>query len=147
MLKMKQAAERVLALAEQKGLEDVDVLVERNESLDVEIRDAKVEKVEQSSSLGLGVRVLDEGRTGLASTEQLSSESIKHAFRNACENAKLQDPTEVEMLDAPAEIPDSAALELYNPELDKLSMEELTEFGLSMEDTVKAADKRVVSIP
>ena len=46
MLNMKQAAELVLTLAEQKGLEDVDVLVERNESLDVEIRDGKVEKVE-----------------------------------------------------------------------------------------------------
>ena len=147
MLKMKQAAEQVLTMAEQKGLKDVDVVVERNESLDVEIRDGKVEKIEQSTSLGLGVRVLDEGRTGLASTERLSSESIKHAFRNACENAKLQDPTEVEMLDAPAEIPDSATLELYNPELDQLSTEEMSELGLLMEDSVKAADKRVVSIP
>ena len=59
MLKMKQAAEQVLTMAEQKGLKDVDVVVERNESLDVEIRDGKVEKIEQSTSLGLGVRVLD----------------------------------------------------------------------------------------
>ena len=73
MLKMKQAAEHVLMLAEKKGLKDVDVVIERIESLDVEIRDAKVEKVEQSTSLGLGIRVLDEGRTGLASTERLSS--------------------------------------------------------------------------
>ncbi|HIN47772.1 MAG TPA: TldD/PmbA family protein [Deltaproteobacteria bacterium] len=147
MLKMKQAAEHVLMLAEKKGLKDVDVVIERIESLDVEIRDAKVEKVEQSTSLGLGIRVLDEGRTGLASTERLSSESIAHAFRNACENAKLQDPTEVEMLDAPAEIPDASTLELYNQELDLLNTEDLTELGLSIEDAVKAADERVVSIP
>ena len=147
MLKMKQAAEHVLMLAAEKGLKDVDVVVERNDSLDVEIRDAKVEKVEQSTSLGLGIRVLDEGRTGLASTERLSQESITHAFQNACENAKLQDPTQVKMLDAPAEIPDSSSLELYNPELDQLDTEQLTELGLSMEDAVKAADERVVSIP
>ena len=48
MLKMKQAAEQVLTMAEQKGLKDVDVVVERNESLDVEICDGKVEKVGQS---------------------------------------------------------------------------------------------------
>ena len=36
MLNMKQAAEQVLTLAEQKGLKDVDVVIERNESLDVE---------------------------------------------------------------------------------------------------------------
>ena len=87
MFDMKQAAEHVLMLAAEKGHKDVDVVVERNDSLDVEIRDGKVEKVEQSTSLGLGVRVLDGGRTGLASTERLSSESIAHAFRNACENA------------------------------------------------------------
>ena len=138
MFDMKQAAEHVLMLAAEKGHKDVDVVVERNDSLDVEIRDGKVEKVEQSTSLGLGVRVLDGGRTGLASTERLSSESIAHAFRNACENAKLQDPTEVEMLDAPAEIPDPATLELYNPELDQLNTEQLTELGLSIEDAVKA---------
>jgi len=147
MMNMKQAAEQVLVLAEKKGLKDVDVVVERSEALDVEIQGGKVEKVEQSTSLGLGVRVLDGRRTGLASTERLSSESIQHAFENACENAKLQDPTEVEMLDAPAEIPDSASLELYNPDLDQLNTEDLTELGMSMEDAVKAADERVVSIP
>ena len=61
-------------------------------------------------------------------------------------NAKLQDPTQVEMLDAPAEIPDSSSLELYNHELDQLNTVDLTELGLSIEDAVKAADKRVVSI-
>ena len=147
MLDMRQAAEQVLFLAEKKKLKDVDIVVERNESLDLEIQDGKVEKVEQSTSLGLGVRVLDQGRTGLASTERLSSEAIELAFKNACENAKLQDPTEVIMLDAPTEIPDSSLLELHNPELDQLNSEQLTELGFSIEDSVKAADKRVVSIP
>ena len=34
MLDMKQAAEQVLFLAEKKKLKDVDIVVERNESLD-----------------------------------------------------------------------------------------------------------------
>ena len=53
MLKMKQGAELVLMLAEKKRLKDVDVVVERSEALDVEIQEGKVEKVEQSTSLGL----------------------------------------------------------------------------------------------
>ena len=147
MLEMSQAAEQVLFLAEKKKLKDVDIVVERNESLDLEIQDGKVEKVEQSTSLGLGVRVLDEGRTGLASTERLSLESIEIAFKNACENAKLHDPTEVIMLDSPKKIPDSSLLALYNPELEKLNLDQLAELGFSIEDSVKAADNRVVSIP
>ena len=144
---MKRAAEQVLFLAGKKKLKDVDIVVERNELMDVEIQDGKVEKVEHSTRLGLGVRVLDEGRTGLASTERLSSESIELAFKNACENAKLQDPTEVIMLEAPTKIPDSSLLDLHNPELDQLNSEQLTQFGFSIEESVKAADKRVVSIP
>ena len=147
MLDMKQAAEHVLMLAAEKGHKDVDVVVERDDSLSIEIQDGKVEKVEQSTSLGLGVRVLEEGRTGLASTERLSQQSISQAFQNACENAKLQDPTQVEMLNAPSQIPDSSTLELYNPALDQLNADDLTLLGLSMEDAVKAADERVVSIP
>ena len=147
MLDMKQAAEHVLMLAAEKGHKDVDVVVERDDSLSIEIQDGKVEKVEQSTSLGLGVRVLEEGRTGLASTERLSQQSISQAFQNACENAKLQDPTQVVMLNAPTQIPDSSTLELYNPALDQLNADDLTLLGLSMEDAVKAADERVVSIP
>ena len=73
MLNMKQAAEHVLMLALEKGQKDVDVVVERNDSLDIEIQGGKVEKVEQSTSLGLRERVLDEGQTGLTSTKRLSS--------------------------------------------------------------------------
>ena len=84
MLNMKQAAELVLMLASKKRMKDVDVVVERCEALNVEIQRSKVEKVEQSTNLGLGVRVIDGGRTGLASTERLNSKSIRHAFKNAC---------------------------------------------------------------
>ncbi len=147
MLDIRQAAEQVLFLAEKKKLKDVDIVVERNESLDLEIQDGKVEKVEHSTSLGLGVRVLYEGRTGLASTERLSLESIELAFKNACENATLQDPTEVIMLDAPTEIPDSSLLELHNPELDQLNSEQLMALGFSIEDSVKTVDQREISIP
>ncbi|GIT03261.1 MAG: hypothetical protein CM1200mP28_05200 [Deltaproteobacteria bacterium] len=62
---MRQAAEQVLFLADKKKLKDVDIVVERNESLDLEIQDGKVEKVEQSTSLGLGVRCSIKDEPGL----------------------------------------------------------------------------------
>ena len=43
MLDMRQAAERVLFLAEKKKLKDIDIVVERNESLELEIQEGKVE--------------------------------------------------------------------------------------------------------
>ena len=50
----------------------------------------------------------------------------------------MKDPTEVKMLGAPAVIPVSAVLELYNPELDQLSADELTGLGLLIEDSFKS---------
>ena len=90
MLDMQQAAEHVLFLAERHGLKEVDALIEREDALEVEIREGKVEKVEQSTSLGLGVRVLRDGKTGLASTERLDADAIERAFQSALENSELQ---------------------------------------------------------
>ena len=49
MLDLQQAVDHVLLLAERHGLKEVDALVERDEALEVEIRDGKVEKIEQST--------------------------------------------------------------------------------------------------
>ena len=146
-MEIQQAAELVMDLAKKNGQEKVEVLVERDNLIEVNILERKVEKVEQSTSLGLGIRVINNGRTGIASTERLSHESIKRTFLNACENSKLQDPTKIELLEPPKNIPDSSILKIYNPELEKLSLEDLTEFGFSIEESVNYADKRVVSIP
>lgn len=147
MYNIRQAAEKVLALAVEKGQKDVDVFAERKESLEVNILDEKVEKIEQSTSLGLGIRVINEGRTGIASTERLTLESISNTFNNACENSKIQDSTKVVMLNAPKEIPDTDLLGVYNSEIDDLTTEELVEYGMSIECSAKSADKRVFSIP
>ena len=45
MLDIREAAEQVLFLAEKKKLKDVDIVVERNESLDLEIQDGKGKKL------------------------------------------------------------------------------------------------------
>ena len=141
------AIEHVLGLARQSGLAEVDVLVERGESLGLKIRDAKVEKVDQSTSLGLGVRVLLDGRTGLAYTERLEASALRRVLDEALENAELQDQLEVSLPDPVKDVPSAEALQLYNPELEQLSFEELAEVGLEIEATAKQTDQRVVTLP
>ena len=53
-----EAARETLRLARKEGLKHVDAIVERGEELEVQIRNGKVEKVEHSTSLGLGEKVL-----------------------------------------------------------------------------------------
>ena len=136
------AADYVLALAREQHCPDVDVLLGRSESLSVRILRGKVEKVDQATSLGLGVRVVNGGRTGLAYTERLLPEAIERAFAAARENAELQDPTEVLLPEAPPAVPDPQTLGLYNPALDALGVDDLAAFGLEAEAAALGADKR-----
>ena len=112
------AIEHILNLARQSGLAEVDVLVERGESLSLKISDTKIEKVDQSTGLGLGVRVLLEGRTGLAHTERLEASALRRVLDEALENAELQDQLDVNLPNPVQNVPSAEALHLYNPDLE-----------------------------
>lgn len=141
------AIDYALSLAREHREPDVDVLLTRAESLQIRVLQHQVEKVDQSTSQGLGVRVLKDGRTGIAFTERLEPPAIEAAFLAAQENAQLTDATEVVMNRALPEVPDPAALALFNPELDALSVEDLAAFGLETEAAAFATDPRVRAVP
>ena len=142
-----EAADLALALAREHRLSDADLLIAREESLSVRVLKGRVEKVDQSTTLGLGVRVVSEGRTGVAYTERLERDAIERAVLAARENATLQDPTEVVLNTEFPPVPDPATLELYNPELEALAFDDLATFALEMEAAALATDKRVTAVP
>ena len=120
MLDLQQTVDHVLLLAERSGLKEVDALIERDEALEVEIRDGKVEKVEQSTSLGLGIRILKEGRSGFSSTEKLDPDTLARTLAQARSNSEFQDPTEVFMPAVTQSSVDPENLELFEPDLGEL---------------------------
>ncbi|HKI99003.1 MAG TPA: TldD/PmbA family protein [bacterium] len=141
------AVDFALSLAREHRESDVDVLLNRSESLAIKVLNHRVEKVDQSTAQGLGVRVVKDGRTGIAYTERLEPPAIEKAFLAARENAELPDPTEVVMNRALPEVPDPATLELFNPALDALTVDDLARFGLEAEAAAFAADARVKAVP
>jgi PmbA protein len=146
MMERQSAVDYVLALARERRQSDVDLFLQRGEELTLRVFDGRVEKVDQATSFGLGVRVVDEGRTGLAFTERLSEEALEKAFIAARENAVLTDPTEVILPEPPEQIPDPDSLALYQPELEALSVETLSAFGLQVEAAARDADPRVTAV-
>ncbi|MGQ4808458.1 Metalloprotease PmbA [Candidatus Entotheonellaceae bacterium PAL068K] len=140
------AIDYVLALAHDHQEPDVDLILERDEELTLRVFDGRVEKVDQATALGLGVRVVHEGRTGIAYTERLGADALEKAFVAARDNARLNDPTEVIMPAAPPQVPEPQTLELYNPELQSLTVDTLGDFGLQIETTARQADPRVTAV-
>src|SRR5262245_62075773 len=124
------AVDYVLSLAKEHRVPDADVMLAREDKLTLRINRGRVEKVDQATAMGLGVRVVQEGRTGLSFTERLEPDAIGKAFMAAKENAALLDPTPVLLPEPPGAVPDPEALKLYNPKLDALTAEQLGAFGL-----------------
>ncbi len=141
------AVEFVLGLAQEHQEADVDLVLQRGENLTLRVFNGQVEKIDQATSLGLGIRVVRDGRTGIAYTERLAPEAVERAFVSARENALLNDPTEVVLPSAPGEVLDPETLGLYNPELEAVTVRDLETFGLEIEAAARAADTRVTSVP
>ena len=141
------AIDYVLSLAREQGEPDVDLIVERSEQLSLRVLNGQVEKIDQATALGLGIRVVHQGRTGIASTERLEATALEKAFRSARENALLNDPTEVMLPQAAPDLPDPQDLELLNPAIERLTVDELGAFGLEVEATARQADARVTAVP
>lgn len=141
------AVDYVLSLAREHRVPDADVMLARDDKLTLRIDKGRVEKVDQATALGLGVRVVREGRTGLAFTERLEREALERAFLAARENAALLDPTPVVLPGPPPPVPDPETLGLYNPALEALTVDQLAAFGLEAEAAARAADPRVTAVP
>ena len=146
-LDQQAALDYVLSLAQKEGEANVDLIYERSEKLSLNILNGKADKVHQSTGLGLGIRVVHNGRTGIASTEHLQKTALEKAFLTAKENARISDPTEVILPTKPPQLPNPSQLKLFNADIEGLSLEELSSFGLDIEARVHQIDKRVISIP
>jgi len=140
------AVEFVQSLAREYRQRDVDLVLQRSEHLAVRIFKGRVEKLDQATGQGLGIRVVDEGRTGIAYTERLDPKALEKAFLAAKENSTLLDPTEVELPSPPDDVPDPAALKLYNPDLESIGVADLEALGLEIEARALKADRRVTSV-
>lgn len=84
-----EAKRWLLAEASRRGVE-LEVLASSTRALFVDAREGKASDVSMSTRGGLGLRVVDGGRVGYASTEDLSDESLGWALSEAIENASLQ---------------------------------------------------------
>ena len=144
---LQQTSREVLSIAQKNGLKNVDALVVRSEELEVQIRNGKLEKVEQSTNLGLGIRVLKEGRSGFASTEKLNQHSIERTLLKAKSNSDFQDSVEIFMPEPGSVQLHENELELYNEDLNKLNVEDLGRMGLETEAAAKETDSRLTAIP
>lgn len=140
-----QALERVLAAARTLGAGQTDAIYGEDESLSLDVFEGRVKGLERSDSVGLGVRVLVDGRPGYSFTERLSPEAIDRAARDAVDLSRFTESIPVELPeDSP--LPD-VDLAVWSESVPDFSPDSMLELLLEAETAAREADPRVENVP
>lgn len=140
-----QIAKDVVANAAAQGVE-AEALITDEVETNIQLGKGEVEKLSQSASRGLGVRVIDGGRMGYAYTSDFSESSVEKTWRTAVELAAIATPDEFRTLPAPQTIPDED-LEIWDESLSSVSPEQKIEFLKRVTQAALEYDSRVLMIP
>ncbi|WP_456444555.1 TldD/PmbA family protein [Oceanithermus sp.] len=86
---LQEAQTYLLERARERGVE-LEVLASGSRELTLRAREEQLEEITAADRGGLGVRVIAEGRTGYAYSEELTPEALDWMLDEAVENAALQ---------------------------------------------------------
>lgn len=137
-----ELAQKVVGQATSDGLE-VEVIITESKETQIRVSQGEVEQLSQSGSRGMGVRVIDGGRTGYAYTSDFSDKSIEDTWRSAVELAQVATPDEFRRLPDPQPIPDDD-LEIWDANLIHVPTEDKINIARRVEQAALAYDPRVV---
>ncbi len=124
--------------------EQFDIIASNSHSEGLSVFQGQVQNTEISDSVGLGIRVIKDGRPGYAHTERLTKEAIAQTIKDAVCHTQWTEKIDIE-LPEPAEKP--AGTPNYNPELEKLDLGQLKDFCIELEKATFAKSKEIENIP
>ena len=139
---MKNLMEKVMdGVTKQKA--EGDLILSRFKSLKMSAQRGEINEYKVSSSQVLGVRVIKEGRVGIAYTEALDNESLDLMVKQALQNAEMSEPNEYESI---LKLSGHGSDELKYPEKD-VDIAYKTKKAIELETEPKRLDSRVVAVP
>jgi PmbA protein len=141
----RQVLALVLEEASRAGAAQADAFWEESESLALDVFEGRVQNLERSDSVGLGVRVLVDGRPGFSFTERMVPDAVRRCARDAVALSRFTDPLEID-LPAPWEPPE-VDLGLSGPDPERFGPSRMLELCLEAESEARSADARVVNVP
>ncbi|MBX3061414.1 MAG: TldD/PmbA family protein [Anaerolineae bacterium] len=145
MVNYLELAQRVSTAAAANGVE-AEAIITHDTSTIIAVNKGEVDQLSQSSSRGLGVRVIDGGRTGYAYTSDFSDSSIEQTWRTALDLAKVATADEYRALPQPSSVINNAELDIWDSTLADIPMTEKIDFLKRVEQAALNYDPRVILV-
>lgn len=128
--------------------EGIEVRVSRSRDTDVDILHGAVESLTVAGSEGIAVRVVVDGRQGVASASSLAPDIVEAVLADARDNVRFAEPDEFAGLATPADLGDARPvdLDLWREDVLTTPTERKVEMALEIERALAAADPRVRAV-
>lgn len=137
-----ELAKEVVKRASATGVE-AEAFITHDIETSIKVSKGEVEQLSQASARGMGVRVIDGGRTGYAYTSDFSDEGVEGTWRAALDLAAVATPDEYRGLPEPRPIPDED-LEIWDANLPNVSTEAKIDMLKGVERGALQSDKRII---
>ncbi len=125
---------------ERLNIKDGELYVRSAKSTVVEYRNEEIEALKEEDERGGAVRIINNGKLGFSYTSSLKPEAIKTAIENAYEFSRFtgENPYyQILSQDLPPQ-----DVNVYDPEIPELDVEELTAYARRIEKAARTYDER-----
>lgn len=138
-------AAQALDRAKAAGADTADACLESSRAFTASVLGGRIEKLQQSGTLGLGVRVIVGGAVGFCSGTDLTPAGIDDLARRAVALAAFTTPDEANGVPEPSESGEDATanLHVFDPAAPELPADRKIEMALALERAALEADPRI----
>lgn len=142
---LEERAEQALALARSAGADGAWASATRSRGVEVEVRDGAIEKVRESTSRSLSLRIYAEGRYGTYSTSDLRPEELARFVREAVAITRALEPDPFREMPDPARFPRGPGepLDLVDPKVIALDMPARIDACMAIVDRARRHERLV----
>jgi PmbA protein len=143
MTELLDVADRLVGMAQ--GDEQVEAYVARSSDTQVRVYQGEVEQLAVADSMGVGVRVVRDGRQGFAYCGTFDPAALAETVAEARDNATFGEPDEAAGLAEPDGV-EPVELDLWRPGLAQVPTADKVALAVELERAVLAADPRITGV-
>ncbi|HEY8543642.1 MAG TPA: TldD/PmbA family protein [Acidimicrobiales bacterium] len=134
-----------LVVAAAEGDEQVEAYVTHSRETQVRVYESEVEQLSVAEGMGVGIRVVRDGRVGFAYCGTFDPESVRATLADARDNAAFAEPDEWAGLPGPDDV-EPVDLDLWRADLLDVPTDRKVAMAVELENAVRAADARITGV-
>lgn len=125
--------------------EQVEVVAVHDQETEIRVYEGEIESFTASESQGVGIRVVKDGRQGMAYAGTLDQEILKETLMEARDNATFGTYDEFIAIAEPDDV-QPISLDLFNPALSRFPTDEKILLAKELEKRILKSDKRIIGV-